>query len=299
MSDEQEQTFEETVNAFYPVDESEPLEAPTGEAAKDDQPEEIEEESADADESSKESEEEAGDGEEDKGDEEGDILVYDINGKEYTAKDIENLEAGQLMQADYTKKTQVLAEDRKKLDGDVTLLSEAITKTNDLAEQLEVLVGEDKEVNWSELKEDDPDEYIRLKERADNRKSKLGEVKANNQTSESSNVDVTAERVKLVEANPHWVDDKGKPTQAYSDEMKAIDDYYKEGDWTAEQMKRVAESAKLVQLVIDDVKRKASTEDKAKKTATARKKIKATPKTGKSMATQSNLSQEEIFYGKK
>jgi len=104
MSDEQEQTFEETVNAFYPVDESEPLEAPTGEAAKDDQPEEIEEESADADESSKESEEEAGDGEEDKGDEEGDILVYDINGKEYTAKDIENLEAGQLMQADYTKK---------------------------------------------------------------------------------------------------------------------------------------------------------------------------------------------------
>ena len=38
MSDEQEQTFEETVNAFYPVDESEPLEAPTEETASDETP---------------------------------------------------------------------------------------------------------------------------------------------------------------------------------------------------------------------------------------------------------------------
>ena len=219
-----------------------------------------------------------------------------INGKDYSAKDIELLESGQLMQADYTKKTQALAQDREKLDSDVTLLSESITKTNDLAAQLEVLVGEDKDINWAELKEDDPDEYIKLKERADSRKSKLEEVKANNQTSNVTQVDVEAERVKLVEANPQWVKDS-KPTQAYKDDMQGLNDFYHEGEWTQDQVNLVNGNAKLAQLVIESIRSKKEQASTDSKKASAKKKIIATPKSGKAKVDQSTMSAEEVFYG--
>lgn len=294
MSDEPLQTIEETVSAFYPDATTEPLEVLTEEAATDEKPAELVEESNE--DTIEEVEEEASDDTDENKDDEGDNLVYEINGKDYSAKDIELLESGQLMQADYTKKTQALAQDREKLDSDVTLLSESITKTNDLAAQLEVLVGEDKDINWAELKEDDPDEYIKLKERADSRKSKLDEVKANNQTSNVPQVDVEAERVKLVEANPQWVKDS-KPTQAYKDDMQGLNDFYQEGGWTQDQVNLVNGNAKLAQLVIESIRSKKEQASTDSKKASAKKKIIATPKSGKTKVDQSTMSAEEVFYG--
>ena len=294
MSDEPLQTIEETVNAFYPDATTEPLEVLTEEAATDEKPAEVVAESSEDD--TKEVEEEASDDTDENKDDDSDNLVYEINGKDYSAKDIELLESGQLMQADYTKKTQALAQDREKLDSDVTLLSESITKTNDLAAQLEVLVGEDKDINWAELKEDDPDEYIKLKERADSRKSKLEEVKANNQTSNAPQVDVEAERVKLVEANPQWLKDS-KPTQAYKDDMQGLNDFYQKGEWTQDQVNLVNGNAKLAQLVIESIRSKKEQASTDSKKASAKKKIIATPKSGKAKVDQSTMSAEEVFYG--
>jgi|TARA_R110001606_G_scaffold109573_3_gene235242 hypothetical protein len=294
MSDELLQTIEETVNAFYPDATTEPLEVLTEEAATDEKPAEVVAESSEDD--TKEAEEEASDDTDENKDDDSDNLVYEINGKDYSAKDIELLESGQLMQADYTKKTQALAQDREKLDSDVTLLSESITKTNDLAAQLEVLVDEDKDINWAELKEDDPDEYIKLKERADSRKSKLEEVKANNQTSNVPQVDVEAERVKLVEANPQWLKDS-KPTQAYKDDMQGLNDFYQEGEWTQDQVNLVNGNAKLAQLVIESIRSKKEQASTDSKKASAKKKIIATPKSGKAKVDQSTMSAEEVFYG--
>ena len=296
MSDEQVQTYEEVVDAFYPTEESEPLEAPTEEAVKDEEPAEEVEESND--EIADDVEEEASDDEDDSNKDESDNLVYEINGKDYTAKDIELLESGQLMQADYTKKTQALADDRKELDGNVVLLSDAITKTNDLAAQLEVLVGEDGEINWTELKDDDPDRYIELKERADSRKSKLEEVKANNQTSNTPVVNVEAERVKLIEANPQWLEDD-KPTQAYKDDMEGLNKFYQEGEWTQNQVDIINGNAKLAQLVLESVRSKADDKTNTDKKASAKKKIIATPKSGKVKASTQQLSAEDIFYPSK
>lgn len=282
MSDEQVQTIEETVNAFYPAEESEPLKVPTEEAAKDEEPVEDKVKS-DTEEAVEEENQEADDT-----DEEGDILVYEINDKEYTAKDIEKLEAkGKELQAGYTKKYQSLAEDVKSLDS-------AINKTNDLSAQLEVLVGEDDEINWTELKEDDPDRYIELKERADNRKSKLEEVKANNKTSNTPKVDTEAERVKLIEANPQWLEDE-KPTQAYKDDMEGLHKFYQDGEWTQDQVNIINGNAKLAQLVLESVRSKTTESKKA----STKKKIIATPKSGKIKAQTNNLSAEEIFYPKK
>jgi len=291
MADENAQTFEQVVDVFYPKDKPEPLTAPTDEAVTDEEPaDDANPEKGDAE----PAEDEAGEGEGDSNeseDENGDILIHEINGKEYTAKDIERLENNdKSRQADYTRKTQALAESTKGLES-------ALAKTNDLAAQLEVLVGEDAEINWTELKADDPDEYIRLKERADNREAKLKEAKANSKTSESSNVDHDAERAKLIEANPHWLDGD-KPTKEYKADMDLITAYYDDSNWSQSEMKRVSESASLIQLVLEDAKRKEEAKITETKTAKARKKIIATPKAGKSKAQAIQKTAAEIFYGK-
>ena len=288
---EELQTYEETINAFYPTDESEPLETPTDEAETDEEPVESDGEAA-----KEEAEEEADEDEpeDDEADENGDILVYEINGKEYTAKDIKLLETNdKLRQADYTRKTQALAEERKQVTAQ---LSDAIAKTNDLAAQLEVLVAEDGEIDWAELKEYEPDEYIKLKERADTRKAKLEAIKANNSVNPSSNFSPDAERVKLVEAYPEWVVD-GKPTKAYQDDMTLLSNYYVENGINKDEAKLISQSAKVVQMVLSEAKRKAETKSKEEKSATTKKKIISSPKVSRPKAQTTGLTAEEIFYG--
>lgn len=301
----EEQTNEEVLNAFYPADEAEPLGKPTEEAAADEEPEENEEESeedsTEEDSTEEDSEDDASDDEleDDETNEDGDILVYEINGKEYTAKDIKLLETNdKLRQADYTRKTQ---EHARKVEEDTANLSEAITKTNELAEQLEVLVGEDKLLDIEsyldiESENYDPEEYVKLKKRADNRKAKLDEIKANNVATANSSFSPESERVKLVEANPQWVED-GKPTKAYTDDMTALSNYYTEHGVTQEEAQFISQNARVVMLVLDDAKRKAESKASATKKAETRKKIIKSPKATKPKAQTNGLSAEEIFYG--
>lgn len=292
MSDEQQvQTEVEVLNAFYPDDNAEPLEAPTEESASDEVPAELEADEVESEEAETEDEASEGESEDDNVDGDSDNLVYEINGKDYTAKDIERLETDdKSRQADYTRKTQALAEDVKTLES-------AVTKTNDLAAELEVLVNEDAEINWDELQEDDPDEYIRLDKRRNARQSKLAEIKANNASTAKSSFDPETERSKLVAANPHWLDGD-KPTQAYQDDMKSLSGYYEENGVTQEEAQFISQNARIVQLVLEDAKRKAESKSKTVKKASAKKKIIATPKSGKVKAGANNQTAEEIFYGK-
>lgn len=293
MSDEQVQTFEEVASVFYPDAEAEPLEVPTVEAEEDEAPaEEVEESTEEVEEEVSEDEVEG---------KEEDDLTFEIDGKDYSLNSINEWQASheniKSMQADCTKKWQEASELRKQSEADITLLDDALTKTNDLAAQLEVLVGEDGSINWAELKEDDPDRYIELKERADSRKSKLEEVKANNQTSNAPTANVEAERVKLIEANPQWIKDD-KPTQAYKDDMNGLEEFYKGGEWTQDQVNFINGNAKIAQLVLESVRRNSDDKTTTEKKASAKKKIIATPKSGKVKATTQQLSAEEIFYGK-
>lgn len=299
MSDEQatDQTFEQVVEAFYPTEKSEPLKAPPEEAVKDDDPEEGTDPKSEDDEGEEESTEDDATDDEGEGDEseeeDSDNLVYEINGKDYTAKDIERLETkAKHTEADYTRKVTALAEKSKGFDSE-------LAKTKDLTDQLEVLIGEDSEINWTELKADDPDEYIRLKERSDNRKAKLEEVKASNKKSEGSNVDYNAVNDALADVFPEWINKDGKTTDAFSDDLKSLNAYYVDNGWTKEQTQRVSEDATLVKLVLDDVKRKANSKATEQKKAKAKKKIIATPKIGKSAAVhKQTLKPHEIMYGK-
>ena len=225
MSDEQ--THEDITNLFYEPEATEPLEKPT-EAAADEIPVEAEEESTEVvEESTEETEEEASEVPEE-GDDKEDTFVYEINGKEYTPEDIEALESGSLMQADYTKKTQAHAEEVKLFNDEKALFETDKAKVSDLSAQLEVLVAEDEEIDWADLKEYDPEKYIEQKEKADKRKAKLEEVKTNQVDKPEAQTAMTAEDQKvLFDANPKWMTDGKRDANnaEYIKDMQMLVDY--------------------------------------------------------------------------
>ena len=96
--------------------------------------------------------------------------------------------------------------------------------------------------------------------------------------------------------NPQWVKNS-KPTQAYKDDMQGLNDFYQEGEWTQDQVNLVNGNAKLAQLVIESIRSKKEQASTDSKKASAKKKIIATPKSGKAKVDQSTMSAEEVFYG--
>jgi hypothetical protein len=183
-------------------------------------------------------------------DEETDLFYYDIDGEEVSSDQIKEWKANGLMQADYTRKTQVNADKGRELDKRDESLLKAESK---LAEQLlivEAMVGEDNldQTQLDELWDDDPDKWKELTEKQAKRKKLLKEAKVNAQP--VSKVNTQDEQALLIKANPHWLDDN-KPTAAYKEDMNALSKYYADKGFTQQQMNSVNESAVLAQAVID------------------------------------------------
>jgi hypothetical protein len=276
---------------FYGASESEPLEKPTEDLASE-APEETEElaedETVEADELDAEAEDEI--------EEEGDILVHEINGKEYTAEQIQALEDGNLMQADYTKKTQSHAKDVEALTEERTLFEADKSKVSDLTAQLEVLVSEDSEIDWAELKEDDPEEYITQKEKADSRAAKLAEVKAN-QAQPQQQAMSEEDQKSLTDANPQWLTD-GKQdanNKEFLKDMQMLVDYGSTIGMSVTELQSMHKASHWHAML--DAAKYAN--QKAKGSA-LNKKVRKAPKVTKPKAKQTNQrkSREEVFYGK-
>lgn len=198
-------------------------------------------------------------------DEDSDDDVFIVDGQEFTleqlenAKDIESTKKS--LQADYTKKTMALADERKEVES---------TKDNllTLAAELQVLVNEDGDIDWKELKEDDPDEYIRLKEKTDARKGALDKAKADlaglNSTKPSEG-ETQAQQAQLIEAFPEWVskDEAGNVTgvtEQYSKDLQAMSKHALELGFTEQQLSTI-NSAPIFKAIMNSLK---STEKKAK-----------------------------------
>lgn len=299
MSDEQVQTLEEVVDLFYPDANAEPLEAPTEKSSKDEKPEESEEESAEeVDENKEESEESESEEQEESEDESDTVDVYEINGKEYTAEQIEALESGSMMQADYTKKTQEHAEIVKAFNDEKTLFEVDKLKVSDLSTQLEVLVAEDTEIDWKELKEFDPEAYIEQKEKADKRKAKLEEVKAEQAKAPKANVltkdELAAESTDFYAYDAEWFDKDKQLTPKFQTDMKLAGEYLKDMGYSQEEVNAISYSHHW-KTIIDASKFNAQ----KKKLTSIKKKVLKTPKASKPKAqTNTNLKPHEIMYGK-
>lgn len=293
MSDEQ--THEEVVNLFYETGADEPLEKPT-EATADEIPTDEVEEVEDSTDEADEVEEEAGEELEEDDDSE-DTFVYEINGKEYTPEDIEALESGNLMQADYTKKTQAHAEEVKAFNDDKALFETEKAKVSEFSALLEVLVAEDKEIDWADLKEYEPEKYIELKEKADKRRVELEKVKASQANQPKAQAltkdELSAESTDFYSYDPLWLDDKKQLTQKFQDDMTIAGEYLKDSGYSQDEVNGISRSHHWKTIV-----NAAKYQSQLKKGSALKKKVIKPPKVTKPKANNSNTvkSASDIMY---
>lgn len=178
--------------------------------------------------------------------------VYVVDGEEFTLEQLQNAKDIKNMQADYTKKTMALADERKATESERDSLS-------NLAAELQVLVSEDKEIDWSVLKEEDPDEYIKLKERAESREKKLDKAKSElAKSNEMSDEMIAQEQSLMIEAFPEWVEKDGNGnavafTPKYQEDIKAVTAHAKELGFTDQQVSEI-KTASIVKALMNSMK---------------------------------------------
>lgn len=182
------------------------------------------------------------DGSEASGDDEN-TLYLEIDGKEYTLDEVKKWQSGHMMQSDYTKKTTTLKGERETFEAERDTSRENLLKTqsevSEMRDQLAVLIEEDEEVDWVELKDSDPDEYIRLKEKADKRKAALDKVKADRSTPNDDPAHIVTEQGKLFAANPDWLDKDNKITDVYTADTALIATYAARAGFSQEEFSQI------------------------------------------------------------
>lgn len=213
----------------------------------------------------------------------------DVFGQEITREDFETMQKQQLMHSDYTKKTQALAEDRKKFESIQADLNSYV------AEFESQLVNEVGEAHLNELLEDgDTAEYLRLQNQNKANKSKLEAVKA--KQAEAFKVMQTDESNKLVEVMTEWADPKtGQATQK-ADIDKALA-FAAEIGFTNQDLEKLADH-KVIRALIDAGKYR---ELKKSKPSINKRKTPVAKKASKKPAqgSKKTLSAAELFYPKK
>ena len=295
VNEEQIQSHEEVVNAFYPDADAEPLEALTDEAETDETPTETDDDLADANETTEEVDEVQGSEEETTDTE--DVQAIEIDGTEHNLTDIQEWKEAhdnvKSMQADCTKKWT----EASVLKKDAEAQSE---EAKGLVLELEVLVNEDKELNlesYKDIESDnyDPDKYIELKEKLDSRAAKLAELKAKQPSQQIvlTQDELAAESKDFYAYDATWIVDD-KLTDAFQKDMKAAFDYLKAGGYSQDEVNAINHSHHW-KTIIDASKFNAQ----KNKASSLKKRVLKTPKASKPTAKSSNLSAEEIFYGKK
>lgn len=159
------------LDSFYPTMAEEPVE--------DGQPEPVEdEESVEEDGSEAEEAEESEAETEDTEDGEGGEPEYEVivDGKTEKVNKTELIK-GYQRQADYTRKTQALAKTNEEVKAEKAKLSESLESLSAIESELEQLVmGDLSNINWNELRDTDPSEYLRMKEVVEARKGTLKQL---------------------------------------------------------------------------------------------------------------------------
>ena len=228
---------------------------------------------------------------------EGEELYVEIKGEEVSLSQIEEWRLGNLRLSAFTQKTQVLADKTRTLEADALELKESKQSLSDKLVTLESMIAEDtltpEEVK--EMREYEPDNYIKYTEKQAARKEFLRDSKANVKPV----ADVKVEQQKVADSNPQWWED-GKQTKVFDDDMNSISDYYKQHGFTQSDIDVVNGSALVAQVIIDA----ARTNKKTGKVETAKKMVRKAPTITKPSATSKGKTKEpvevaDLFYSNK
>tara|TARA_R100000541_G_scaffold12840_1_gene21376 strand:- start:13119 stop:14057 length:939 start_codon:yes stop_codon:yes gene_type:complete len=220
-------------------------------------------------------------------DEETDLFYYELDGEEVSSDQLREWKSGGLKQADYTRKTQELAESKKTLEADLQKLNSDRAKLSEQLSTLEAMVSEDSlsDEQIAEMREYEPEQYINHIEKQQKRKEFLKGAKSN----ANPQVDTQAEQAKLIANNPQWLND-GKATEAYQDDMTALNSYYTDNGFTQEQVDAVNTNSLLAQAVIDAARYKATNTRKA----VVEKRVRKAPVSTKPRAQTTNAATEKL-----
>ena len=151
-----------------------------------------------------------------------DLLYYELDGEEVSSKQLKEWKNDGLMQADYTRKTQELADSRKTFESDQESFKAKQSELNDKLAQVNAMIEEEtpSAETLAEWRKYEPEKLLDHQDKQAKRKELLGSYKQESAPS----FDVEAERSKLWNANPTWLDN-GKQTQAFTDDMNSIQSY--------------------------------------------------------------------------
>ena len=222
-------------------------------------------------------------------DNEDEDLYVEYKGREINLKDIDEWEQGHLRQADYTRKTQEFADSRKAYEAEQEGFTGKQSKLTEQLLTLEAMIAEDELSSeaLTELREYEPEQYIKHLEKQSKRKDFLKEAKSN--AAPKSTVNVQEEQATLVRANPQWLND-GKATEAYTKDMDALTNYYADNGFSQSQVDAVNGNALIAQAVIEAARAKSL----GKTNAAIDKRVRKAPVITRPKAQAGNRQHDEI-----
>ena len=191
------------------------------ESTEETQDESLEEESEEEDEPEEEEEE----SEESDDEEEEALYAVTVNGEEHEVS-LDELLKGYSRQSDYTKKTQELSQGRKEIEEAKSNYDSALTQMqgerqhyinsiNQILQNSSNNLNEYNKIDWDTLKNEDPIEYVKMKEDFREGKEKMQVLEQQRQSAvqqqqaEMQKVheeSIQVERAKMIEALPEWGD---------------------------------------------------------------------------------------------
>ena len=191
------------------------------ESTEETQDESLEEESEEEDEPEEEEEE----SEESDDEEEEALYAVTVNGEEHEVS-LDELLKGYSRQSDYTRKTQELSQGRKEIEEAKSNYDSALTQMqgerqhyinsiNQILQNSSNNLNEYNKIDWDTLKNEDPIEYVKMKEDFREGKEKMQVLEQQRQSAvqqqqaEMQKVheeSIQVERAKMIEALPEWGD---------------------------------------------------------------------------------------------
>lgn len=214
-------------------------------------------------------------------------LYVEIDGREVSLSEIKEGLDGGLRQSDYTRKTQALAEERKAFEAEREAFREQASGVGDLAANLQAIIDQEtlSPEDLQELREYEPEEFIKYQDKMTARKEALEKAK---KVQPVSDVDVAAEKRKLWDANPAWMKD-GKQTQAFTDDMNALQSYAAANGYTDEEISGISHARHWETLL-----KAAKFDLLQKKNSSIEKRVRKAPVTTKPKKASQTSLQEQI-----
>jgi len=212
---------------------------------------------------------------------------FQIGEEEVPLSQIEEWRKGHMMQSDYTRKTQELAEQRKAFEaqrdqsvakaGELTALADELEA--ELTKEVEAIDWDDYTVGEAKKKE------AEIKAKQD--RIAKARQKAATAKQEVSQEQVIKERQKLFAANPDWLEN-GQVTDKFRQDSQAISSYLSSAGMSADEINGITDHRVL--LMARDAARYKASKTKA---AEVEKKVAKAPKVTK---PRKGLSSVEIQY---